>query len=144
LKTTIISIPPQTHIRATKNTRWLFIIPEHKLSDYGLKRKKRIERYNQYKRDLKFQYEALALDLSDGKFKVVFYIPLAKSYRPKRDIGEIERSKMNNAPHKRKPDYDNLLKAFGDAIFENDSFIWSVHCEKRWTTDLVGRIEVTI
>jgi Holliday junction resolvase RusA-like endonuclease len=143
LETTIIALNPQTNVRSTQGDVWFFRIPEHKLSDYGLKRKKRLEKYNQYKRDLKFQYEALALDLSEGKFKVVFYIPLAKSYRPKRDIGEIERSKMNNAPHKRKPDYDNLLKAFGDAIFENDSFIWSVHCEKRWTTDSVGRIEVT-
>ena len=31
-----------------------------------------------------------------------------------------------------KPDLDNLIKAIGDAVYQNDSAIWDIHTTKRW------------
>jgi Holliday junction resolvase RusA-like endonuclease len=34
--------------------------------------------------------------------------------------------------HKSKPDLDNLLKAFTDALWEEDQGIWSLSATKMW------------
>jgi hypothetical protein len=40
-----------------------------------------------------------------------------------------------------KPDLDNLVKALGDAVHVDDSHLWSIAAEKRWTSGK-PRIEV--
>jgi len=45
-------------------------------------------------------------------------------------------------PHQQKPDIDNLLKGWMDALYRNDQIIWKVQVEKRWHK--VGNIQVKI
>jgi len=39
---------------------------------------------------------------------------------------------MLGEPHQSKPDIDNFLKGLLDAVFEDDSAVWSIWAEKRW------------
>lgn len=60
----------------------------------------------------------------ESPFKITFYIHTKIANR-------------NGTPHFLKPDADNLLKSFLDALFpDNDAHIWSVWAEKRWTREL--------
>jgi len=61
---------------------------------------------------------------SDGI--VTFGIPMPKSWSTKK------RAAMISAPHKQKPDIDNLLKALLDAVYKDDSGIWRITVCKRW------------
>jgi Holliday junction resolvase RusA-like endonuclease len=40
---------------------------------------------------------------------------------------------MDGMPHTVKPDIDNLTKGLLDAVLKEDSHIWSVRTEKRWS-----------
>lgn len=52
-----------------------------------------------------------------------------------------KKEQFNNQPHKSRPDLDNLVKAFKDALLEEDSHIWAYgRIEKVWGHE--GRIEV--
>jgi Holliday junction resolvase RusA-like endonuclease len=67
--------------------------------------------------------------------EVVFHLPVPKSRRK-------GKSRIVPAsPHLGKPDADNLVKAVLDALFEDDSGVWRIVAEKRWTYD-EGRIEL--
>lgn len=64
--------------------------------------------------------------------KVTFYLPMPKSWSKR------EKALQNGAPHTQEPDVDNLLKALMDAVFQqregkNDSHVWSIAAEKRWS-----------
>lgn len=67
-------------------------------------------------------------------YKVIFHMPMPKSWSKKK------KEQFNTRPHKQTPDKDNLEKGLLDALFEDDSFIWSGWVEKRWSHD--GYIEI--
>ncbi len=57
---------------------------------------------------------------------VVFVLPMPKSWSKKK------KSKMNGKPHQQTPDLDNLLKALGDAVYQEDKKIYDICVSKRW------------
>lgn len=65
-----------------------------------------------------------------------FYLPMAPSWSKKK------RQEHLGQPHLLKPDNDNLVKAFYDALFEHDSRAWDVHAQKRWEDAAGPRIEI--
>jgi len=65
---------------------------------------------------------------------IVFHIPMPKSWSAKKKL------EMNGQPHTQKPDLDNLIKALLDAIYGDDSVVWSISAEKRWARR--GKIEI--
>jgi len=58
--------------------------------------------------------------------KVTFYVPMPSSWSAKKRLA------MLGEPHQSKPDIDNFLKGLLDAVFEDDSAVWSIWAEKRW------------
>jgi len=57
-----------------------------------------------------------------------FYLPMPKSWSKKK------REEMNGKPHTQKPDLSNLLKAFEDALLNDDSGVWRYEdCGKYWS-----------
>lgn len=56
-----------------------------------------------------------------------FEISMPKSWSAKK------RAEMNGEPHQQRPDIDNLIKAFLDALCEDDSYVYSVTAEKYWS-----------
>jgi len=61
--------------------------------------------------------------------KVIFWMPMPKAWSRKKKL------EMDSAPHTVRPDLDNMLKGFTDAVFpKEDAAVWSVWPEKRWST----------
>ena len=59
-------------------------------------------------------------------FHIVFLIPMPKSWP------NYKKEKMRYKPHRQKPDKDNLEKALLDALYGEDSFIWTGTVTKLW------------
>jgi len=58
---------------------------------------------------------------------LIFVLPMPESWSKKK------KQETLGKPHLSKPDGDNLVKAFFDAVFpDNDSFIWDFRCSKVW------------
>jgi Holliday junction resolvase RusA-like endonuclease len=66
---------------------------------------------------------------------VVFHLLMPASW------DEPKRVRLEGQPHTQRPDLDNLIKALGDAVCAEDSHLWSIAAEKRWSR--VAGIEVT-
>lgn len=69
------------------------------------------------------------------KVDLKFYLPMPQSWSKKK------RQEMRHQPHQQTPDIDNLVKAFLDALCENDAFVYGVRAEKYWEDD--GQIWVS-
>jgi Holliday junction resolvase RusA-like endonuclease len=67
-----------------------------------------------------------------------FYIPMPDSWSEKKKIA------TDGKPHRQKPDKDNLEKAVLDALFKDDSGIWTGHQSKWWCRRGKERIEITM
>ena len=51
-----------------------------------------------------------------------------------------KRKEMDGKPHQQRPDLDNLVKSFQDAMLSEDSGVWNLKAEKLW--GYVGQIIV--
>lgn len=70
---------------------------------------------------------AAGIEVRDGD-TVVFAVSMPKSW------SALKRHLMQGAPHKQKPDLDNLLKALMDAVMPEDCGLWWLgSVSKRWT-----------
>ena len=115
-----LEVEPCPKPRITQSDRW--------------KKRKCVMKYFGFK-------DALNLEACKKSYKpsiplsIVFYITMPKSWS-KRKKGQ-----MNGKPHRSRPDLDNLIKAFKDALMEEDSHVWRYgNMEKRWAD--IGRIEI--
>ena len=135
---TILNITPQTHVRATKGDSVFFRIPKDSLRPAGLKRRLRLEKYNDYKDTLLGEVKAKKFTLPPAGCGISFFIPLPKSWSKKK------RKLYHGKLHQSKPDLSNLLKAFEDAICAEDKYIAHYSkLEKRWVDFPQGWIELT-
>lgn len=136
-KVTVFRITPQPAVRINQGDSIFFRIPEDQLREEGLKRKLRLQKYNEYKNDLRLIAEFLKYSLEPAGTHIEFYLPVSKSWRPGKKAAHHDK------PHQNKPDVDNLLKAFMDALKPADQVIWDVRITKRWTNSEDGRIEIS-
>ena len=65
---------------------------------------------------------------------LTFNMPMPKSWSKKK------RLEMQGKPHQAKPDIDNLIKSFLDALCEDDSYVYRIRGEKYWADE--GSISV--
>lgn len=130
-------ITPQTHVRATQGDRILFRIPESRRSEAGTKRVNRLIKYNDYKISLLALAKQQRFVLPDSGSTIRFFLPMPKSWRnPEREVNV-------NRLHRKKPDLDNLLKAFLDSLFVEDKTISHIgEVSKYWVDSEQGWIEV--
>lgn len=130
-------ITPQTHVRATQGDRILFRIPEIRRSEAGTKRVNRLIKYNDYKISLLALAKQQRFKLPDEGAIIRFFLPMPKSWR------KPEREANVNRLHRKKPDLDNLLKAFLDSLFTEDKTISHLgEVSKYWVDSEQGWIEV--
>lgn len=130
-------ITPQTHVRATQGDRILFRIPESRRSEAGTKRVNRLIKYNDYKISLLALAKQQRFTLPDSGSIIRFFLPMPKSWRTP------EREANVNRLHRKKPDLDNLLKAFLDSLFVEDKTISHIgEVSKYWVDSEQGWIEV--
>ena len=92
-----------------------------------------VARWYTYKDELVSQARKKRYEVPD-ELMIMFYLPMTDSW------SEKKKKAHKNKPHQQKPDIDNLLKAFLDALVEDDSKIYKVAAKKMWATK--GSIEV--
>jgi Holliday junction resolvase RusA-like endonuclease len=112
-----IPVSPVPKPRMTQSDRW--------------KKRPAVVRYHQFKDDLR----ALVRGSLDPRFDIVFLVPMPPSWSAKK------RADMKGRPHQQKPDIDNYLKAFMDAMLIEDSHIYDTHPRKYWWDE--GKIILT-
>lgn len=79
------------------------------------KKRKCVVKYLQFKDELLEKTK----DIDFGEtLSLTFIIPMPKSWSKKK------RKEMSGRPHKQRPDLDNLIKAFKDSVFKEDSHVW--------------------
>lgn len=54
---------------------------------------------------------------------------------------EKKKAEYDGKPHQKKPDIDNYLKAFLDALCSDDSYVYDARAQKFWARE--GSIELT-
>jgi Holliday junction resolvase RusA-like endonuclease len=133
------NITPQTNVRATQGDSIFFRIPRNKLRDSGLKRLMRLEKYNQYKDDLRDLARQKNFELPSQGLSIHFYIPVPKSWY------KTKKARAHGKLHQSKPDIDNLTKAVFDALLPEDKRIAQVsELVKTWVDNETGWIEFKI
>lgn len=88
-------------------------------------------RYWAFKDEVRWRMKDVSLDAA----RVVFFIPMPESWSKKK------RAAMLGEPHRQKPDLDNLIKALGDALHEDDSHVAEIHARKVWAESGMIAIE---
>jgi len=74
----------------------------------------------------KDQVRALKVELPKRKSHVVFIIEMPRTWTKRKKL------KMVGSPHEQKPDLDNMIKALGDAVYDDDSAISDIRASKFW------------
>lgn len=98
------------------------------------KRRPIVVKYIIFKESLKFYAEENCYKVPD-ELSLTFVIAMPKSWSKKK------RAEMNGKPHQQRPDLDNLIKAFKDALCEDDSHVHTyLEMKKIWGD--VGQILV--
>jgi Holliday junction resolvase RusA-like endonuclease len=85
-----------------------------------------VERYYIYKDGLNILANEIKFSLPRN-FKIDFYLSMPKSWSKKK------RSEFLGKPHHQKPDLDNLIKAFMDALEQEDKDVWHIDASKYWS-----------
>lgn len=134
----ILNITPQTNVRATQGDRVFFRIPRDKLRPPGLKRLKRLERYNEYKLSLLALAKENNFQMLPQGCSIRFYVPVPRTWSKKK------KAVMHFKLHQTKPDIDNLCKAFFDSLLTQDMGIAHYEAAKFWVDLPTGWIEIAI
>lgn len=108
--------------RMTKSDKWK-TNPNH--WDPLKRQRPAVARYFRFRDTLRRQ--ANELDFKMGEtLEMVVFVPMPASW------SEKKKDRMSGMPCKVKPDNDNYLKAFRDALSENDGNIWHDDCQKHY------------
>lgn len=86
------------------------------------KKRPAVQRYWKYKDMLKLQAEEQGY-VPGESISLRFYLPIPKTLNKKR-LKKAEREALDGQPCRSKPDLDNLIKAFKDALMDEDSQVW--------------------
>ncbi|MCK5608257.1 RusA family crossover junction endodeoxyribonuclease [Candidatus Pacearchaeota archaeon] len=118
MKTLTLDINPVPKPRMTQSDKW--------------KKRPCVLKYRSFCDELRYLVKQEKIDLEvlarDG-FKLVFYMPMPLSW------GKKKRLEMKGTPHMSRPDVDNLMKSYCDALYKEDSHIWNVHVVKKWNSE---------
>lgn len=123
-----IPITPVSKPRMTKRDTWR---TDENHPDPNKRKRPAVVKYHNFVNELK----SLVKGELDPRFDIVFLIPMPKSWPKKK------KAEMYGKPHQDKPDIDNYLKAFMDAMCSNDSYVFDAHPRKYWAYE--GRIDLT-
>ena len=117
----IFDVVPVGAVRMTQSDKWK-TNPLHK--DPLKRQRPEVTRYFQFKDIVRQQAKQLEYILGDT-LEIVFCVPMPQSWSAKK------KERMNKLPVKTRPDIDNYVKAFADAICIEDGNIWWIKSEKR-------------
>jgi Holliday junction resolvase RusA-like endonuclease len=124
LQKTVFPIAPLPKPRMTRSDSWKMAKGEARPC---------VSKYFTWKDELKLQASKNNFAI-EGILFVKFVLPLPKRTSKKKKL------EMIGTPHLKRPDTDNLIKAFQDALLKEDSMVWCVFAIKVWGEE--GAIEV--
>ncbi len=133
-----LNLTPQPPIRSNRGDSIFFRIPRDQLRPDGLRRLLRLERYNNYKVELLAEAKRKRFELPASGLHVTFYLPLPKTWSKKK------KKACHGLLCQSRPDLDNLLKGFFDALVSEDKFVASISACKRWVDFPLGWIELSL
>lgn len=105
-----LNINPVAKPRMTQSDKW--------------KKRPATDKYWKFKDDLKLLC-FIARWMPKDDLDVTFVLPMPESW------SERKKRKTDGAPHKQRPDLDNLIKAFKDALLIEDSHVHTYHKMKK-------------
>jgi Holliday junction resolvase RusA-like endonuclease len=95
-----------------------------KRDQWGTNKRPIIVKYHAYRDELRRQASKMSFTPPAAGCHFVFRMPVPKSYSKKL------KASLLGGPHQEKPDFDNLVKAFLDALCESDSYVWDARVTK--------------
>lgn len=118
----LFDVVPMGAVRMTQSDKWK-TNPNHK--DPLKRQREVVTRYFQFKSIIKAQAEQMQFKLGEI-LEIAFLVPMPHTWSEKKKI------QHNKKPVKTRPDIDNYVKAFMDALEVEDGFVWKVCAEKRY------------
>ena len=109
----MLDIAPIAKPRMTKSDKW--------------KHRKIVEDYWKFKDEIKKICLINDFKLSD-KYRIRFVLPMPQTWASKK------KALCYGAPHKQRPDLDNLIKAINDCLHDEDSGVYYIEASKIWGT----------
>lgn len=121
----VFNLIPQPAPRMSSSDRFK-TNPQH--PNPALRQRPAVTRYFGFRLALSSMANLLKFDITQtaGYFNILFILPMGESWT------KSKKDRMDGTPHQQRPDRDNLLKAFQDALAVEDGFIWGGEVVKRW------------
>lgn len=116
----LFDIIPMGAVRMTKSDTWK-LNPNH--ADPKKRQRKSVTKYFEFKNNIKFQAEKMNIEIKDT-LDIVFVVPIPDSFSDKK------KAQLNATPCKKRPDIDNYVKAFLDALKKEDGDVWNIKAIK--------------
>ncbi len=114
-----LQVNPVSKPRMTQRDKW--------------KPRKNTSKYWAYKDELILTCNSINYQPS-AEIKIIFYISMPNSWSNKKKLA------FDGRPHQNKPDIDNLVKGFLDALLPEDKIVWHIEAYKFWA--IAGSIKV--
>lgn len=111
----------------------------HSLAYEQLMHKRRLERYNVYKKKVLELWSLQGIEFPSVGAGIMFYFPIPKRWSNKK------RKEMDGGWHQQTPDLGNVVKALEDSILTQDKRIaFYSYLGKKWIDAEQGYIEIVI
>ena len=114
----VFEICPVSAPRMSSSDRWRT----------GKRKRKVVAKYHDFKDYLRFLTKKQNYTVKPV-LRIEFYVEMPKSWTKKK------KNELRDMPHLQRPDLDNYLKAFLDALCKEDSFVWKVTASKFWSDE---------
>ena len=124
-------------------TTWTFTVPIQAMGAVRMnrsdawKKRPRVLRYRAY-RDVIRKHAPADLTKEPLSLEIVCRIPTPESWSAKKKIEHA------GAPHRQKPDADNIAKGVMDALWDQDQVVAELYVRKSWITGLKAEIYITV
>lgn len=118
----LFDVIPMGAVRMTQSDKWK-TNPNH--IDPNKRQREVVTKYFDFKDKIREQAKSMKFKLS-GVLEIVFLVPMPFTWSEKKKV------RHNKKPVETRPDIDNYVKAFMDALESEDGFVWKTIAEKRY------------
>jgi Holliday junction resolvase RusA-like endonuclease len=119
----IFDVVPMGAVRMSQSDRWK-TNPNH--TDPNKRQRQVVTEYFDFKNKIKAQAEQMKFELPEI-LDIVFLIPMPFTWSEKKKV------KHNKTKVMKRPDLDNMVKGFMDALSVEDGYVWKITAEKRYS-----------
>lgn len=117
----LFDVIPMGAVRMTQSDKWK-TNPNH--INPEKRQREAVTKYFDFKDKIRQQAQTMKFKLT-GVLEIVFLVPMPFTWSEKKKV------RHNKKPVETRPDIDNYVKAFMDAMEFEDGFVWKIVAEKR-------------